>query len=106
MTTVRCCALSAVVLVTCLPHRWPLHHRHSPPHVNPLQDALLAALQQCIAYTDSTVLQVGQQICLPPWEAACTYVSNSAGIDTCKIYQARLGKRPCCWLLRRSCSRW
>ena len=42
------------------------------------QTALVGALGQCIGYVDGqTVLQVGQQICLPPYYPDCQYVSNS-----------------------------
>eukprot|EP00887_Chlorella_sp_A99_P006876 scaffold2.g6876.t1 len=56
-----------------------------------LQDDLLTALEQCIGFTSTTMLQVGQQICLPPWQPSCAYVANSGGVETCKMYQVQTG---------------
>jgi LysM repeat protein len=51
--------------------------------------ALLAALEACIGYTPATVLQVGQQVCLPPWSPSCKFTATTEG--RCKAYVVQMG---------------
>lgn len=58
---------------------------------NVLQDDLKAAFTQCIAYTDSSVLQVGQSVCLPPYYDACKSVSYAGLKYNCQFYSVQPG---------------
>lgn len=53
-------------------------------------DRLVAALAQCIGYTDGAILQVGQAVCLPPFTPSCKYVTTS-GASSCKVYTVQAG---------------
>ncbi|GAB4813460.1 hypothetical protein N2152v2_000506 [Parachlorella kessleri] len=59
-----------------------------------LQTDLTDALAQCLpgGYVDGqTVLQAGEEVCLPPYFPDCQYVSNSGGNAQCKLYTVQTG---------------
>lgn len=49
------------------------------------------ALKDCIGYEEGTFLQVGQQVCLPPYSPACRFVSEVDENDKCKLYEVQHG---------------
>lgn len=49
------------------------------------------ALKDCIGYEEGTFLQVGQQVCLPPYSPACRFVSKVDQNDKCKMYEVQNG---------------
>ena len=55
-------------------------------------EELILALQECIAYSPGDFLNVGQEVCLPPYVQGCKYVvSIEHKGSTCQYYIVQLG---------------
>lgn len=53
---------------------------------------MVAALEQCVGYTEGSFLNVGQSICLPPYFPSCKYVTAAdPAADECKLYTVQQG---------------
>ncbi len=53
---------------------------------------MVAALEQCIGYTEGSFLNVGQSICLPPYYPSCKFVTaTDQAADECKLYTVQQG---------------
>lgn len=55
-------------------------------------DEMVAALEQCVGYTEGSFLNVGQSICLPPYFPSCKFVTaTDPAADECKLYTVQQG---------------